>query len=337
MLTTKMRAVTGIALAATAALAIAGSAQAGQLKPNAADLGDVQLLTTDGNASLVHTIRHADGTWQHFGRIDGYSGVVGLTSVLLSGEENVFFQYTGPNGPQLAHFIRHADGTWNFNAATPALAAGATIDSLSATVVSGNIVLVQLKDGVAKASTQAADGTWSPWTTVPSNGKLRSVAAASSHGTLRIVELSSDGKTVTDFDQYSGGSWNTGTSQSVNSDPNYTASEVAAADDGRGVQVGLIETYFTFNVGVYHSILHDRTGRWDQFAGLQPEIHNYYQAAHVARTPWLGEMQLAFSTPDGKLFHTIRDYNGNWAGAGDVESVAGNVTPSQVTIAGNSY
>lgn len=337
MFTIKMRAVAAIALAATAALTIAGAAQAGPLQPNAADPGDVQLLTTDGNSSLVHTVRHSDSTWQKFGRIEGYSGVVGLTSTLLSGEENVFFQYSGPNGPQLAHFIRHADQTWNWNATTPALPAGATVDDLTVAAVGGQIVLIQQKDGVLKESTQGTDGAWSAWSNVPSNGKVRGVAATGANGTLRVVELSADGKSVTDFDQYSSGAWNAGVSTSVNTDPNYTATEVAATADYNGVQIGLVETYFNYNVGVYHSILHDSTGSFDRFQSVSTVLNNYYQVSDLAMTFSQGEMQLTFSTPDGLLFHTIRDYQGNWQHAGDVESVAGNVTAGQVTIAGYSY
>ena len=335
MFTTKMRAVAAIALAATAALAVAGGAQAGPVKPNAADPGDVQLLTTDGNASLVHTIRHADGSWQHFGRIDGYTGVVGLTSTLLGGEENVFFQYTGPKGLQLAHFIRHADGTWNFNAATPAF--DSAVDGFSATVVDGKIVLLQLKGGAVQVSTQGTDGRWSQWAAVPSNGLVRSVAAAGTGATLHVVELSMDGKTVTDFDQSDGSTWGSGSSQPTNTNPDYLATEVAAAADWGNVQVALIEEDRGYGGAIYHSILHSYNGSWDGFAPIAPEIGNSSTAAHVAMTPWRGQMQLVFSTPTGDLFHTIRDYNGKWAGAGNVESVAGNVTAGQVTIASYVY
>ncbi len=336
MFTTKMRAVAGIALAATAALAFAGAAQAGPLKPNAADQGDVQLLTTDGNASLVHTIRHADGSWQRFGRIDGYSGVTGLTSTLLSGEENVFFQYSGANGPQLAHFIRHADGSWNWAASTPALAAGSTVDDLSATTVNGKIALFQQKDGVLKETTQAADGTWSAWADVPSNGKVRSAAASGFNGTLSLVELSADGKSVSAYSQYSDGSWSAPTNTAVNSDANYTATKVAAEADYNGVQVGLVENYFNYNVGVYHSILRSGGG-WDRFQSVQNVLNNYYAVQDVSMTSSYGQMHMTFSSTNGQLFHTVRDGYGNWQPAGDVESVAGNATAGQVTIAGYTY
>ncbi|QUQ69043.1 hypothetical protein [Kutzneria sp. CA-103260] len=337
MFTTKMRAVAGIALAATAALTFAGAAQAGPLKPNAADQGDVQLLTTDGNASLVHTIRHSDGSWQQFGRIDGYAGVTGLTSTLVSGEENVFFQYTSPKGPLLAHFIRHADGTWNWAASTPAQAAGATVDDLSATTVNGKIVLLQQKDGAVKESTQGTDGTWSPWTDVPANGQVRSAAAASYGGTLSVVELSADGKSVTEYDQYSDGSWSAPRSTTVNDYSDYTATKVAVEADYNGVQVGLVETYYNFNVGVYHSILHSGTGSWDHFRSVQNVLNNYYAVQDLSMTTSYGQMHLTFSSTNGQLFHTIRDANGNWQPAGDVESVAGNVTAGQVTIAGYTF
>ena len=337
MFTNKIRAVAGIALAATAALAVAGTAQAGPLKPNAADPGDVQLMTIDGNSSLVHTIRHSNGSWQSFGRLGDYSGVVGLTSTLLNGEENAFFQYTSPKGTQLAHFVRHADGSWNLSAGTPALDAGGTVDGLSATVVSGKVELLQLKNGVVKVSTQGADGTWSPWAAVPSNGAVRSVAATATGDTLRVVELSADGHTVTDFDQYSSGNWSTGQSKSVNTDPNYTATEVAAAGDYSGVQIAVTESYLGYGGGVYHSKITDALGSWDPFLPIAPQINNYWSASHVSMEFASGEMQLTFSTPSGQLFHTIRFYDGSWQTAGDVEGAAGNITAGPVTIAGYTY
>src|SRR5262249_29687143 len=267
--------------------------------------------------------------------LDGYSGVVGLTSTLLAGEENVFFQHTGPKGPQLAHFIRHADGTWTFNAGTPSV--DSAVDGLSATVVDGQIVLLVLRGGVVQESTQDTNGTWWQLATAPSKGSVRSVAAAATGTTLHVVELSMDGKTVTDYDQTDGSTWTSGSSQSTNANADYLATEVAASADWSGVQVAPGQGNRGDGGYLYHGILPSYSGGWDGSAPIAPEIGNTTMAAHVAMTPGQGQMQLVFSTPTGELYHTIRDYNGNWSGAGNVESVAGNATAGQVTIAGYIY
>jgi hypothetical protein len=123
----------------------------------------------------------------------------------------------------------------------------------------------------------------------------------------------------------------------VNSDPGFTGTELSAATSFEGVQVGVIETYQGFGGTITHSILRDSTGSFDRFQGVSSVVDWYGTVGHLSMTSWAGEMQLAFSTPDGQLFHTIRDYQGDWQNAGDVDSVAGNVTAGQVTIAGINY
>ena len=328
------KAAAALALAATAALAFGGTADAGVAKPDVADAGDVQLLTTDGTASLVHTIRHYDGSWQKFGRLNGYNGVTGLTSTLVNGEENAFFQYAGANGPQLAHFIRHVDGSWDLAGSVPAVPAGTTVDGLAAATVNGQIELVKRTGGDVQLTTLRSDGTWSPWSAVPTGGtSVRSVAVAPRGDVLRVVELSTDGKSVGDFDQYADGSWSNGSWTNATPVSTHTATEVAAASYKYGeLQVAVVEGNNYYST-VYHAVLHDN-GSWDGFADVQAVAGFGGEAVHVAMTYSEGEMQLAFSTTVGGLYHTIRYANGSWQRVGNVEGVAGNVNAGQLTLAG---
>ncbi|GAA3439379.1 hypothetical protein [Kutzneria kofuensis] len=344
MFTTKIRAAATMALAATAALAVAGFAQAAPLQPHAADPNDVQVVTTDGNSSLVHTIRHGDGTWQSFGRIGNYDGVSGLTSTLVNGEENIFFQHSTAKGKMLAHLVRHADGTWNMDASTPALPAGTTVDNLAVTTVSNQINLVRRSGNDVQLSTLGADGVWSAWSAVPTDGRaLRGLSAAASQENdyLNVVELTADGKTVVEYVRNGDGTWTAG--NATPSDPNGygVATEVSAAMVGQDLQVAAVEIDRTFPE-VFHTVLHHNTNAWDPFRQLVGAVGvSYGSPAHVAITnapnAFLPTLQLVYTTSDGDMYHTIRDYNGNWQPLGNVENAAGNVTAGQVSIAGQNF
>jgi hypothetical protein len=321
-----------LAIAATAAKTFAGMADAGVAKPNPANPSDVQMIATDGTSSLVHTIRHYDGSWQQFGRIGSYSGVTGLTSTLVNGEENAFFQYAGPKGPQLAHFIRHVDGTWDLNGSLPSVP-GAGVDGLAAATVNGQIDLVARTGDTVQLSTLHTDGTWSQWSAVPTGGNaVRSVALAPQDGTLHVVELNKAGTFVADFALSSGGDWSNSSWAFTPIAPGYYATEVAATYTYGALQVATVQgnSYYT-TVG--HSLLHE-DGSWDNFADVQQVVGFGGEAQHLSMVYYQGGMQLAFSTTNGKLFHTTRNGDGSWQHLGDVEGVAGNINAGQVTMAG---
>lgn len=340
----KIRAAATAALVGTAALALAGLAQAAPAQTNAADPYDVQLVTTDGNSSLVHTIRHGNGSWQSFGRIGDYEGVTGLTSTLVNGEENIFFQHTTAKGKMLAHLVRHADGTWNMGASIPALPAGATVDNLAVTTVGNQINLVRRSGNDVQLSVQGADGVWSAWTAVPTDGRaLRGLSAAASqeNNHLNVVELTADGRTVVDYVRNDDGTWAAGNATPANPLDSAVASEISAAMVGQDLQVAAIEVDRTFP-SVYHTVLHHNTNSWDPFRDIVGALPaEYGSPAHVAITnspnAYISGLQLAYTTSDGDMYHTIRDYSGSWTPLGNVENAAGNVTAGQVTIAGQNF
>ena len=332
-------------LVTATAVAFGTSAQAAPQQPAAGDQFDVQIVTTDGSSSLVHTIRHNDGTWQNFGRLEGHSGVVGLTSTLLSGEEDLFFQEAGANGPHLTHFIRHADGTWNFAATTPAPLG--SVDGLTSTAVGGALTLVALKGGALQMSTLGNNGVWSAWSAVPTGDRsIRSVSIAANagieRGVLHVVELTADGKTVVDYDRAANGVWSAGSETPTDPNPggDNVATEVSAAQVATGLQVAIVQREGGFP-SVYHAILHDN-GVWDPFrnlVGALPAVNG--EAVHVAVTNWPApfddELQLVYTTSTGDMWHTIRYWDGTWQPLGNVEGAAGNVTAGQVTIAGYTF
>ena len=68
-------------------------------------------LTTDGK--LWHTIRHLNGTWDHFIDVKGQAGNPGaFTSVGITYGDELQVSGVTKNGG-LWHTIRHANGTWD--------------------------------------------------------------------------------------------------------------------------------------------------------------------------------------------------------------------------------
>ncbi|GAA3439378.1 hypothetical protein [Kutzneria kofuensis] len=320
MKTTKL--VLPLVLAATAAL---GLMQAAQATP--APEGEVQLLTTDGNSGLAHTVRGFWGNWQQFGHIDGYNGVTAMASIYHFGEEHAFVQH---DGGQLSHLVRHQDGNWDYQASTPA---GDKLDGLSATDYQNHLTLVGLRGGNVQMTSQQDDGSWAPWTAVPSDGRsIRSVAVVNDGVELKVVELAADGKAVGEFERSEGNQWSKGNWQAANQDPGAVASEISAAYVAGQLQVAAVETRGGFTE-VDHATMTD-SGGWSIFRSLTYAIGVFYgNAVHVAVVPWVGALQLAYSTSDGRLYHTVRYENGNWQSWGDVEGAAGNITAGPLTMA----
>jgi hypothetical protein len=330
MFSTKVRAAAAVALAATAAVAVAGVADAGTLAPAGVVRGDTHVVTTDGSTGLVHTVRHGDGSWQSFGRLGDYTGVTGLTSTLVNGEENIMFQFTGPKGKALAHFVRHTDGTWNMGAPAPTLPAGVSADALSATTVNDQLNLVRRSGNAVQLAVLGADGRWSAWSAVPTNGGARSVSATGWGDTLRVVELSGDGKTATEYDRNAAGAWTAANAKGLGG---YEGTEISAASVYGDVQMGVTTTGGILLHGVFH---YDRY--WDSFndLGRAVDMHTY-TPLHVAVANSLDSLQLVFTDSLGQMWHTIRYDSGNWQPLGAVEEAAGNANAGQVSMAAFHY
>lgn len=333
MKTTKLRRVLPLALAATAALGL-GIGSAAQASP--AMEGDVQLLTTDGNTGLAHTIRDFWGNWQQFGHLDGYNGVTAMASTYHFGAEHAFVQH---DGGQLSHLVRHNDGTWD-DPEVLTVPAGGKLDGLSATDVQGRLTLVGLRDGKVQLSTAQDDGSWSSWADVPSDGKnISSVSATTDgKGTLIVAELDGAGNSVGVFKRSNDNQWGKGSWNPASPNANANATEISAAYATGQLQVAAVEAEVDGAYrSVFHSTLNDN-GQWKPFQPLYGAIGSSPGiAAHVAVVAWEGDLQLAYSTTDGRLFHTIRVLDGSWQRWGDVEGAAGNVTAGPLTMASNTF
>ena len=73
-----------------------------------------QILVTDANGRLFHTIRLTDGTWDHFIDVKGQACDRGLFTDIAAANVVSELQIIGvTNDGKLWHMIRHANGTWD--------------------------------------------------------------------------------------------------------------------------------------------------------------------------------------------------------------------------------
>ncbi|MEV6610567.1 hypothetical protein [Kutzneria sp. NPDC051319] len=329
MLRTKFRMIVPAVLAAaTVALTMAQPAQAA-----GADPGDMQLITSSGT-DLSHTIRNFWGNWTPFGTLRGYSDVHELTSTYHFGEEHAFFMH---DNNQLAHLIRHSDGTWDTVASTPALPTWTA--QLTSTDVDGHLTLIaEGQSGAVQMTSETDEDTWTAWSNVPTDGHpVVDIAAVAEGGTLKVVELDQDHRHMGEFERSSNGTWTSDGWTWIAPDSGMYAMEIAAAQVGSTLQVAAVETDWQSNA-VYHTTRPDN-GPWQTLPGnFTGTIYRTASDApwHVAIAPWEGALQMAYSTNNGDLMHTIRRSDATWQTPGRVQSTAGNVTAGSVTMATNS-
>ncbi|MFI9386147.1 hypothetical protein [Kutzneria sp. NPDC052558] len=317
-----------IALATVAALGLGSAAQAAP-----AAQGDTQLVTADQNGNLLHTIRHADGSWQKMGTIPGYGQIDYVTSAIVGGEENVVVEYQhGQDDIRVDRLVRHTDGTWDYHASLPLIPVYP--EPIVATTVNGRLNLVSLTPDGPVTAELGANGTWSAFTSVPLpvNLHLRAIAAVANGNSLRVVGLSGDSNVVSVIDRTATG-WSPVNSTVINVGNGNIATQLGAAQVGDTLQVAVVVDSAT-NPQAVPSIAHatmNKSGNWSTFSG----VWTYGRPNQVAMTPANGEMQLAYITETGALYHTIRHADGTWQEPGSVQDAAGGgLVTGPVTIAG---
>ena len=316
-----------VALAAAAVLVVSLVPTA-QAAPSA--VGEAQLVALDGN-TIAHTIRYANGNWQPFGHLD-VAGAGGPTSVMVNGEEHLFFDKAPQGQGALTHYIRHADGTWDLNGSVPAVAPD-QLDTMSVTSVSGRLVLGRKQGDDVLVSTQQADGSWSAWDTVPFGSPMWDVSLTADGGTLRVASLTKDAVAVLVENRAPDGTWTQSPGLNVQVfGPPIRATGVVAAQVGMDLQV--VVPYSFGSIRLWHAILPDG-GSWSGKGDIEEVAGDIPSVTDVVAASSNGSLQVAAATANG-LFHTIRHADGNWDGFGDVRSVAGPVTATRITLAADN-
>ena len=324
-----------VPVAVLAAVAVSLPAQA-VAAPQA--VGDVQLASIDAaHNSIDHTIRYANGHWQPFGQLTGEPGIDHLTSVIVNGQENLFFRSvtsTTPTSASLHRLVRFPDGHWENSDSVPGSISPYVVNGLAATELNGSIAIVANQGGFLSLTTLESDGlTWSQSETVPTSGNPLTGYAVSSHGgVLRVVEATDNGTRIGVYDRTADGRWSAGTWTDTAVTPQDPAGKVVAAQVGDTLQ---IVTSIGFSTGyeLYYSALH-ADGTWEKFQNIDTAAttQGCGSVINMAATASGNTMQLAV-TSQGFLCHTIHFTNGTWQRFGDVRSQAGPMANGEITLA----
>ena len=333
----KISLVLPLVLAATALSAAAPSALAAPHAVAPHVVGDAQIVAAQEYSEMTHSIRHANGSWDTFDPMPGFTGFYGVSavsSVMRGGQDNVFFQYLTLPGhtPQLGYTVRNTDGTWT-NPSLPAGSAGAT-DDVSAAVVNGQIALMRLRGNQFQIAFENGLGSWTAWAPVPLTGGFGEFAITGNGSMLRLVALSADGTTIMEADGAADGSWGPFSSIPFTSDDGtHSALRIAAAQVGADLEIVV-----TDGARLFHTIRHSN-GNWDPTADVYTQIGEVDYPIDVSATASAGQLQVLFSNQAGEyqqdLFHTIRYSDGTWQKVGDVsQNATGSPSGTLVSIAG---
>jgi hypothetical protein len=311
---------------------VAAAAPAQAAPKTQATSGEIHLATVTSSTALAHTIRHADGTWDHFGTLQTANvDPTRLTSALLNGEEHLLYQTTHqiPAFPVLNHRVRHADGSWEW--VTPGFA-GPTA-GVAAAAVAGELHVVRRSEsrGPVEHRTRRADGTWTAVSTVPIDAEWTGGhVVAGSGGDLHVMFVHSPNIEFSHLIRYADGTW------SPTTNVFFTPATGRISAYGLKIaQVGaeLHAVSVGSNSKVYHAVRR-ADGSWQDFRDIGPVAGTPGTPADIAVAAAGSALQLVLSTTEGGLYHSIRFADGSWQRFGDVKGEAGSVPSGELTLAG---
>ena len=231
------------------------------------------------SSTLWHTIRNPDGSWTGAGNVNGQIGNPGAVTAVAAASSSAglaqFLFATADGG--LWHTIRNPDGSWT---------------------------------GLGDAKGQ-----------VGNPGAVTAVAAASSSaGLAQFLFATADGglwHAIRNPD----GSWTRAGDVKVQIGDPGAVTAVAAVSSSAGLAQFL---FATADGGLWHAV-RNPDGTWTKAADAKSQIGNPgIVVAVAAASGALGEAQFLLATADGGLWHTVRNPDGSWTGAGNVKGQIGN-------------
>ena len=251
--------------------------------------GELHVCTTNSdvvlsNNILLHTIRHADGSWDHFGDLKGVAGDKGTVhDVACAGINNELHVCTAnpaanhPSDIILSHTIRHADGSWEAFGDIPGHAS----------------------DGVNLVNAHKVACT-------DDNHELH-VCATNGFELSKNILL----HTI----RHANGKWNSfGDVRGVAGDKGIVL-DVACAGVNDELHVVCVANY---NGSLWHTIRH-ANGNWESFGGVKGVAGDSGPVIGVACAGIGGDLHVCARTLLG-VWQTIRHADGNWDSFEDVYS-----------------
>ncbi|MFH8797219.1 trypsin-like serine protease [Streptomyces sp. NPDC017941] len=263
-------------------------------------------------STLYQGIRLADGSWTGFADVQAKVGDIGgirtAAAAGIDGDTHVLA--LGGDG-RIRHAIRTAQGRWGGYGDVGAVAGVlGDVTQLSAVSIGADLHVVAVADGRIFHTQRRADGTWSRFGDIASVvgplGTITHAATASVGGRLHIAAVS--GGKAYHASRDSAGHWTGwGDIAQVAGDTGPLTS-VTMAGAGN-------DTHFVIATDdgsrQYHAIRRG-DGNWERFGELTDQLGGV-QAKSVSAGTVDGELQVAVTTSDNRLLHTIRHTDRTWA------------------------
>ncbi|MGO4463807.1 trypsin-like serine protease [Streptomyces sp. M-16] len=285
------------------------------------------------DSTLYQGIRLNDGSWTGFTDVQSKAGNIGgvRTAAVAGIDGDTHVVALGGDG-RLYHTIRKADGTWgvfgDVNAAASSLSG---ITQVSTVSIGTDLHVVAVAGGKVFHTVRNAAGNWTPFGdlagAVGPIGAVTSVATASAGGQLQLVAVSG-GKAFHTV-RATTGHWTGWGDVAGVAGTTGSISSVAMAGAGGDAHIVVATDNGTRQ---YHSVRYGN-GTWAPFGDLRNYL-GAVTAKSVAVGTVDGELQVAVTTTDNRIVHTIRHTDRTWGPTAPVTARGVTGTLGSISLAG---
>ncbi|MFD9334450.1 trypsin-like serine protease [Streptomyces sp. NPDC060028] len=291
-----------------------------------------ETLVQAGN-TLYQGIRLAGGDWTGFTDVQTKAGDIGgirtAASAGINGDTHVVAL---ANDGTLRHTIRKADGTWtNFGDIGAVAGVLGSVTQVSAVSIGTDLHVVVVANGKVFHTMRTGAGHWTSFgdlsTVAGPIGTVTAAATASAGGQLQVTTVTG-GKAFHTI-RNTAGQWSVWGNVAQAAGATGPITSVTTAGVGNDAHIVVATDNGTRQ---YHAI-RNGSGTWEAFAELK-DVLGTVTAKSVAAATVDGELQLAVTTADGRVLHTVRHVNRTWNTTGAVTLQGVTAAPGAITITG---
>ncbi|MGA5101274.1 trypsin-like serine protease [Streptomyces lavendulocolor] len=265
-----------------------------------------------GGTKLYQAIRLADGTWTGASDVEARAGSIGgvKASAVAGINSDTHVLAIGGDG-KLHHTIRRPDGSWSaFGDVGSVAGALPDVTQVSAVSIGSDLHVIAVSNGKPHHAVRRGDGTWAPFGDVTAvtgamNG-VTSVATASAGNQLQVTVVSG-GKAYHTM-RTTAGHWSAWGNVAGAAGATGPIGSVAMAGTGNDAHLVVATDNGTRQ---YHA-MRKGDGTWEGFAELH-DVLGKVVAKSLGAGAVDGELQLALTTTDNRVLHTVRRADRTWA------------------------
>ncbi|MET8752658.1 trypsin-like serine protease [Streptomyces sp. NPDC004667] len=283
--------------------------------------------------NLYQGIRLPDGSWTGFTDVQAKAGNIGgvRTAAVAGINGDTHVVALGGDG-RIHHTIRKADGTWgSFGDVNEAASALSNVTQVSAVSIGTDLHVVAVAGGKVYHTVRNATGNWTAFGDVAGAagpiGTVTSVATAGAGGELHVTAVSG-GKAFHTVRRTTG-HWTGWGDVAGAAGATGPITSVAMAGAGSDAHIVIATDNGTKQ---YHSVRYGN-GTWAPFGDLKDYL-GAVTARSVAAGTVDGELQLAVTTADNRIVHTIRHTDRTWGPTVPVTTPGITGTLGSISLAG---